>query len=189
MSNTYEDSAVEATQNGWACTACNRFYSLAVYGGRAQHQAQYCCAEDLPCGTKGCTNRRNGHDKRYTCCEPCRSRMDVEKWVAREKFPWPDDLSKNPVIYRDDKFFFDEGSFHDWLHDEEEPYEELRLEIGEFTKPPTFEVNEWLCDHLGMDHEADSSVDDEINKLIQKACPDMYYSTGRFIDPNTIPKP
>ncbi len=67
----YEDAAVYVTNaKGWVCKTCRRYWA------EEKHMAQWCCATDLPCDTKGCTNRRT---KSFTVCKSCRVKSYNER--------------------------------------------------------------------------------------------------------------
>lgn len=179
----YEDSAIHKSGIvGWVCTECDRYW------GTDEHMARYCCSTSFPCK---CGKRRKGC---RTLCEECIEKRRRAKWDAKEKHPWPSDLSVNPVVVQGDRYFFDEGSWLDWIEDELGEFPDLDLidlepEIAEAQDPPLFDLNDWLHSYLPEDDYVLAPPDDEINKLIREHAPKTFFGTGKAIDVSTIPMP
>lgn len=171
----YEDAAggpvtVEGLKHTlWWCKTCHR-----IYPGPNGHAARWCCAEDLPCRTEGCSTRVDKSNFGY--CVPCTERMEEEKWARRKKVEpeWP------CVVADDDRYFFDESDLVMWMEDEE--ITSVRLEACKRLTPPVFEMSEWLCGYMPEDDYPDDSHDEEINRMIRQTAPEVWVGRGEFFE-------
>ena len=166
------ESAAHRVQppEGWACKKCDRWWA------EDEHLARYCCCTSRPCGTAGCSGRA---ERSRTICEACIRAKAEERWDALPKKPLPDDLSATPVcVWDDDRYFFDIDDLCAYIDEHGVP----RLVLCEPESLPYFEINEFLCDYLPEDSEADDA-DDEINALIAKAAPKAWIASGVGVDP------
>lgn len=171
------EQAAERVTNiaGWVCKTCRRFYGDEE---GAERTARYCCEKDHACGTKDCTGRAS---KSYTVCDPCRSKLDLERYLKLEVVEW--DGEAPLVTYDDDKYFFDVDSLADWLAEHDLKVEDARLVIAENDGPPVFEMEEFLSDYLcdaNRDQlEPTAKIDKIVNKWIEKNTPDTYLPSNK----------
>lgn len=164
------EEAAEFVTNieGWVCKTCRIFY-----GKDGERPARYCCEKDHACGTKDCTGRAK---KPYTVCDPCRSKLDLERYLKLEVVDW--DGEAPLVSWEDDRYFFDVDDLSDWLAEHDLKLEDSQLVIAEDEGKPQFEMEEFLTDYLcddNVDALPDSKrIEAAVNKWIEKNCPTTY---------------
>ena len=155
----YEDNA-EFVENisGWVCKTCGCFYGNLK---RAEHNAAWCCANDLPCDCGGRNTERI-----YTCCAECRKKHEIEQWNKKEYTEWDGES----LIYSEalDQYYsgveeIDEDSFHAKLS-----LEDMRLVICEPDKKPIFDIRNLIEDYYDDNGECATSDEnlDEIETTV-----------------------
>lgn len=164
------EEAAEFVTNieGWVCKTCRIFY-----GKGGERSARYCCEKDHACGTKDCVGRAK---KPYTVCDPCRSKLDLERYLKLEVADW--DGEAPLASWEDDTYFFDVDSLADWLAENDLKIEDAQLVIAENDGPPVFEMREFLADYLCDDNSDQLSdtgkIDKIVNKWIEENTPSTY---------------
>ncbi len=166
----YEDNAVPATMDGYACKTCNRFW------GQDQHMARWCCATSLPCP---CGKRTEKH---YAVCDACRDRERDKRWNAKPAVNWDGEF---PIgLWDSDRYFFNEEELIEYAFDldelEDDPaecvdrtdvesvIEHLKLTSCTANQVRHFEVNDYCCDELAEDGEVVDAeqIDSQVNAIL-----------------------
>ena len=166
------EEAAERRTNlaGWVCKTCRQFYGDAE---GAERCARYCCEKDHACGTEGCSTRA---ERPWIYCEPCKEKRDVERWLALPEVPW--DGETPLVLDRDDTYFFSEEDLGDYLEEHGIEIDDVRLVIAVKDTPPTFEMNEFLCDYIPDDNRdvalGSEEIDKTVNKWIEENAPQTW---------------
>ncbi len=169
---TYEENAHEVTVKGWACKTCNRWFGN---NADAEHIAIYCCATSMPCD---CGERR---EKPYTCCEVCRSKLDLERYEKLPQKPWD---GKAPICtWRGDDYFFCVDSLVNYLEDVGGDIADVQLELCEPVQPPYFEMHEFVSDAIPTDGDCSclpdtTGIDKQVNDWISENGPWAYEGAG-----------
>ena len=176
----YEDSAKVFTDlSGWGCTECNRYWGNDA---DAEHMARWCCATSLPCDGDGCEGRARKH---YTKCESCIVRGMRERYLAKTEVEWDGSF---PVVIDGDRYFFDIDHLEEELRDRcfenggPIALESLNLELCERSRPPYFEMNDYLCDHLPDGHDVTHEsvgINKTVNDWIAKNASDVWETNGQ----------
>lgn len=153
---------------GWICKTCRTFY-----GKGGESSARYCCEKDHACGIQDCAGRAK---KPYTVCDPCRSKLDLARYLKLEVVDWD---GKAPlVVYDDDLYFFDVDYLSDWLAEQGLKAEDAQLVIARDDGPPLFEMAEFLSDYLCEDNYDQlgptDGIDKVVNQWIEKNAPKTY---------------
>ena len=156
----YEDAAEFVNVTGWMCAKCHRFHGSGEDG---KHIARWCCCTDRPCETEGCKGRA---EKSYTACPACISKKELARYLALPRKEWD---GETPIVLDQDNYFFDADSLGDWLNDlSDEEREDVRIEICKPTRPPYFDMGEFLMDCLSTDDDGAHLDTDDINAVVNK---------------------
>lgn len=175
----WEDAAVEVTATGWACKKCGRWYGDGESGERA---ARYCCHNDGPCQTPGCSNRAN---RRYTICRSCQEVNASERWAAMPRVAWD---GETPIcMFEDDRYFFHEDDLADWMDNNEIAPEQIRLVLCEPDNGPVFDMADYLEEHLLEEYELDAdAINATVNEWIRSNAPFCWLPTNKAISVESI---
>lgn len=153
--------------SGWVCKNCRRFY------GEEERVARYCCEKDHACDTDGCAGRA---EKSYIYCDPCNKKRDLERWLAFKEVEWD---GKTPLCLDDgDHFFFSPEELDEYLEEEGLDVKDVRIVVCEECEPPSFEMYDFLQDHLaeGMEAEAHwADIDKKVNDWIKENVPTVWF--------------
>lgn len=172
----YEDAAETVTVTGWRCKKCNHFW------GDDERMARWCCATDLPCK---CGARLEKH---WSLCVTCIANQDTERWdkCYESAVPWDGEtpLYSNTM----DEFFWSgddlcwqvEADMKEHGISEREAICRLRLQMCEPDNGTTFEMQEFLTDHLpdGGDTLDCEEIDKAVNDWIESHAPFSWHGSG-----------
>jgi hypothetical protein len=178
------EEAAEYVTNieGWVCKTCRVFY-----GKGGESSARYCCEKDHACNTQGCAGRAK---KPYTVCDPCRSKLDLERYLKLPEADW--DGEAPLVVYHDDQYFFDVDDLADWLSEQGLKVEDAQLVIAEEDRVPHFDMSEFLCDYLCEDNqdqlESTAKIDKAVNRWIEKNVPTTWVPSKKRPTPASLKK-
>ena len=178
----WEDAAEEATVTGWVCKKCHRWYG---YGESGERSARYCCHTDAPCGTPGCTERKG---KPYVLCDKCRRHKDNEQWAALPRVEW--DGVTPLCLWNGDEYFFDADSLGEYIVESGLSVREVRVVLCEPDPGRTFDMEEFLQDHLpGEDghfpHDC-TEINKIVNDWIDEHAPYCWWGRGKAISVESI---
>ena len=178
----YEDAAEFVSVTGWKCKTCHRFYGSSEDG---KHIARGCCCTDRPCKTEGCQGRA---ERNYTACPSCISKHELERYLGMPRQEWD---GTTPIVSDCDNYFFDAESLADWLNDlDDDERADVRLEICRRTRPPHFEMREFLSDALPTDDDGayidTEEIDGIVNKWIADHEPFAWEGSGVVPTPESI---
>jgi len=184
----YSEAAEVVTVTGWACKACHRWHG-SLGNELAEHMARYCCSTTAICKTCGVEHDEKG----YTVCKACRDKADEARWQERLKkaVPWD---GKSPICSDlRDRWFFDMEELAEFLHEERDDFEGLRLCVGKPNCPREFNIEEFLEDDLPDDYDSgDLAGADELNKIVNEwieARSPISWDVGLPVLLSTLPLP
>lgn len=155
---------------GWVCKTCRRFYGNDL---GAERTARYCCEKDHQCGTEGCENRAK---KNWIYCDPCLSKRDLERYLKLEEVEWD---GETPLVEDDDdRFFFSADDLREHLEQEDIKLEDMRLVICVIDEPRSFDLRDFLDDHLpeGLEPDDPTKLEAYVNRWIEKHVPRVWTS-------------
>lgn len=160
---------------GYACGECGILYTTRG-SDTPEEQAHNCCA---PYHCKKCQKETR---KYYTLCEECSYAARLEVWKAVPSTSW--DGSFPIMLWDDDRYFFDEEEFLDFIDDHEGGWDGVEIEACDPVVPRCFEVHDFLQDDLGEDSEVNGdwqAFDKMVNDWIKEHFPKTYIGNGQRI--------
>lgn len=174
----WEDAAKRVTVEGWSCAECGQFYGNTDH---AEHMARYCCHTDAPCGTEGCTNRKERHrvqcDACYHKAKVLRYATEIEKAEDRRAPSNECPLS----MLTGDTYFFDLDDLLEYCEEHEKKPSDLFLIYCHPHDPGAFSLVDHLSDYMPEDYchlpdpDAARLAEDAVNRYLDANRPFSWY--------------
>jgi hypothetical protein len=155
-------------------------------GDEGERRARYGNSTHRKCGECGDSYVKNSY------CRPCSERLSRERFLKLDEIDW--DGKSMMVLYNDDRFFSDMDEVYDYCEDNEIDIKELKLmhcekqvdisevNIDELNEEYTTEDGRGVSDF----HPEIADKVEELNELIRKAEPKLWFQTNKRIKLNNI---